>query len=189
MRQLPLLAVLTFAAAVALADEPVPEPVDHLIDFTVTDQFDAEHTQAEFTGKVMVLFWGDREGSQHIERWEKTVRRKLKRELADGSVEVRTVAHVQGAPGLIKGMIKDRFSREADEWALMDWDGVFAAAYAPTEKHCNILVFGRDGARLYQQASNKLKQDVLDGVLTAVRQGLQGDAPGAPSTPTAAGVD
>ncbi len=187
---LPVLLAFVAVAAVALADEPAPEPLDHLVEFTIEDQFENEHTQDEFAGKTMVLFWGDREGSEHIERWEKTVRRKLKRELADGSVEVRVVAHVQGVPGMIKGMVRGHFSKEPEEWTLMDWEGVFAAAYAPVEKHCNIMVFGRDGAHLYQQASNKLEQPVLDGVLAAVKQSLEDEgAPGQTSAPSGSPAD
>jgi predicted transcriptional regulator len=178
------LAAAGTTAAGTTAGETVGATADRLIEFTILDQFDAEHTEADFAGKVMVVFWGDREGNEPIERWDRTLRRKLKRELAAGTVDLRTVAHTQGAPGFIKGMIKSSFSDDPEAWALMDWDGVFAAAYAPVEKQCNILVFGRQGALLTQVATTKLEQAVLDEVLAAVRQGLAGDeAPGQPSRP------
>ncbi len=190
MRQSLIVVALALIAAAALADAPPAEPADHLIAFIIEDQFENEHTEAEFASKVMVLFWGDREGSNHIERWEKTVRRQLKHELADGTVDVRNVAHVEGVPGFIKGMIRGKFSEEPDAWVLMDWDGVFAESYHPTEKHCNILVFGADGAHLHQVASNTLQQDVLDGMLAAVERGLAGDSrPGQIPAPTMSPVD
>jgi hypothetical protein len=182
MRQLVIIVALIISTA-ALADEPTAALADHLLDFTIVDQFDTEHTQAEFAGRVTVLLWADREGAEHTGRWKKTIARKLKQELADGTVTMRNVAHLLGVPSFIRGRVKAAFSEKSDQWVLMDWDGRFAAAYAPTPGHCNVLVFGRDGTHVHQQAVTGLEQAALDAVLAAVQAALADDGVPGPTSP------
>ena len=145
---------------------------DTLLSFTIVDQFDVEHTDAEFAGQVAILLWADREGNNHAGRWERTLEHKLEPQLAAGAVVMRTVAHIQGVPGFVKGRVLDSFSDDPEQWALMDWQGEFQAAYDLEGDHCNLLVFGPDGALLYRGAATGLEQTILDGVLAAVNEGL-----------------
>ena len=161
MRAFPLLLVIASAT-----------DADTLLNFTIVDQFDVEHTDAEFAGQVAILLWADREGSDHAERWKRTLEHKLESRLATNSVVMRTVAHIQGVPGFVKGRVLDSFSDDPEQWALLDWQGEFQAAYDLEEEHCNLLVFGPDGALLYRAAATGLEQTILDGVLAAVNEGL-----------------
>ena len=145
---------------------------DTLLDFTIVDQFDVEHTDAEFVGHVAVLLWADREASDHAQRWERTLGHKLESQLAANSVVLRTVAHVQGVPGFVKGRVLDSFSDDPEHWALMDWHGEFRVAYDLEDDNCNLLVFGPDRTLLYRAAATGLEQTILDGVLAAVNEGL-----------------
>jgi len=176
---------LTLLASVsATATDLPPAPTDTLITFTIPDQFDTEHTEAEFAGKVMLFMWGDREGSDHMRRWGKQLIKKLRNDIEAGQVGMRSVAHVQGAPSFIHGMIKGRFPKEPEKWALMDWDGLFKQHYGMLDDHCNLIVFDSAGRLIYRTAVTKLKQDVLDEVLAAVRSGIeQNEAPGEPGAP------
>jgi len=144
---------------------------DTLLSFTIVDQFDVEHTEAEFAGSVTVLLWADRESSDHTGRWERTLEHKLEEQLATDSVVMRTVAHVEGVPGFVKGSVLDSFSDDPEKWVLMDWQGEFQAAYELEGDQCNLLVFGPDGALLYRAAATGLEQTILDGVLAAVNEG------------------
>ena len=145
---------------------------DTLLSFTIVDQFDVEHTEAEFAGSVTVLLWADREGSDHTKRWESTLEHKLEEQLATDSVVMRAVAHVEGVPGFVKNSVLDSFSDDPEQWVLMDWQGEFHTAYELQDNHCNLLVFGPDGALLYRAAATGLEQTILDGVIAAVDEGL-----------------
>lgn len=173
MRTLLILALLVAGSVTVVAD-PLPTVAftDTLIAFTILDQFDEPHTEAALAGRVAVLLWADRKGSDHLQRWHKVIERKLRDEIEAGQVEVRMLGHTEGAPGFIRGMIKGRFPEDPQEWALMDWDGVFNAHYAPTADHVCPLVFGPDGRLLYQGATTRLNQADLDAVLAAVESGL-----------------
>jgi hypothetical protein len=184
-----LTAILVIVALRAAAAGSATPSATGLVDFTMLDQFDAEHRRADLAGEVVVLIWVDRKGRDHLDRWQRTLERKLKRERQAGEVELRVVAHVRGVPGFVKGRVKDSFGDDPERWALMDWEGIFLDAYPMVEDHCNLLVFGRDGALLHHDAATGLAQAVLDGVLAAVTEGLAGGAPDRDGAPAAAGED
>lgn len=117
---------------------------DTLITFTIPDQFDQEHTEAEFASKTVLFLWADREGSNHSSRGGQQLSKKLKDELESEEVGMRALAHLQGVPSFIHGMIKGKFPKEPEKWALMDWDGLFKQHYALLDDHCNLIVFDTD---------------------------------------------
>ena len=159
---------------------------DTLFNFTMVDQFDVEHSDTEFAGRVAVLLWADRTGSDHAQRWQRTLEHRLESQLADDSVIMGMAAHVEGVPDFVKGRVLDSFPDDPEQWVLVDWQGEFRAAYDLEDDHCNLLVFGPDGTLLYRAAATGLDQTILDGVLAAVDEGLAvrtGDLgpPGQPS--------
>ena len=176
------------AATVVLAarpagGEPVATPADTLIAFTCLDQFDRAHTDAELRDRVAVLLWADRAGNDHRRRWQRLLARELREEIATGTVAMRDVAHARGVPGFVKGMVKGSFSDDRQEWALLDWEGVFADAYAPTEGHLNVLVFAAGGALRLHEAVTDLERAALGRMVAAVRAALADGPPGPPDPP------
>ena len=163
--------VVVLGATPAITAAETSAVADTLVSFSIPDQFDRQHTDAEFAGRAAVILWTDRGGKDHVRRWVRVLGRTLKDEIMACRVEMRTVAHVEGVPGFVRGQIKSKFPQEPRLWALMDWDGIFAAHYAPTDGHVCPLVFGADGRLLYRAAVTGLEQDVVDGVLAAVREG------------------
>ena len=118
---------------------------DRLISFSIKDQFDRLHTHGRYHSAVVVVTWGDREGSNFIGNWESALSDSLTAEIKSFRVREIAVAHLKGVPFFIKGKIKGYFPKDPDEWVLMDWGGEFNKAYDCTKDHCNLLVFGRDG--------------------------------------------
>jgi hypothetical protein len=189
MRHAIVIVAAVVAATVVLAvrpagGEPVATPADTLIAFTCLDQFDREHTDAELRDRVAVLLWADRAGNDHRRRWKRLLARELREDVAAGTVAMRDVAHARGVPGFVKGMVKGSFSEDRREWALLDWEGVFAEAYAPTEDHLNVLVFGAGGALRFHEAVTDLERAALGRMVAAVRAALADGPPGAPESPT-----
>jgi len=179
-------AVIVGLLLVSTAAAQAPAPADTLVIFTMPDQFDVEHTATDLRGTTALVIWADRKGNDHRRRWVKTIARKLRRELTEGTVILHQVAHVQGVPGFVKGRVLDSFREEADGPVLMDWEGVFDAAYTPTADHVNVLVFDADGRLAHQAAATGLDQGVLDGILNAVRAAVADGPPGMPSSPVRA---
>ena len=97
-----------------------------LIEFEIEDQFKEKHGEDELLGTTAVLVWADRKGNEYLDAWDGALDEAL-----DGrDVQRRALAHVKGVPGWIpglKGKIRGRFSEDPAEWALLDWDGKFAA--------------------------------------------------------------
>jgi len=151
------LLLLVFLLIPALA----PADCIELIEFEIEDQFKEKHKHHELLGTVAVLVWADRSGSDFLDAWGEA----LDVALEGHDVQRRALAHVKGVPGWIpglKGKIRGRFSEDPEEWALLDWDGKFAKAYAPTEDTVNVLVFNADGCYLGRVAG-----DVPEPVLIA----------------------
>jgi len=70
-----------------------------------------------------------------------------------------------------------RFPKEPDQWALMDWDGVFDEAYGFVPGATNVLVFA-PGGRLVQHAHGReLDADVLQSIVSPTRVLLAGVGP------------
>lgn len=134
-----------------------------LFEFEIEDQFETPHTQAEVLGAVTILVWADREGSDFLEIWGAA----LDSVYGESAVVRRGVAHVEGVPGWIpglKGKIRGSFSREPEQWTLMDWKGRFAAAYRPTPGTVNLLVLDAQGClqgRVSGPEPNRVLLDAL----------------------------
>jgi len=115
------------------------------ISFKIKDQFDHLHTDARYRGSVILVTWADRKGSDYMENWGPVLDDSLAAEIQGFRVRHVDVAHVKGVPFFLKGKIKGYFSKDPEEWVLMDWDGEFDKAYDCTEDHSNVFVFARDG--------------------------------------------
>jgi len=162
--------LLAIAAALpAVADEPATTTVDTLLGFNMVDQYDEERTDLEVRDRVAVLLWADRKGSDQAPRWSRMLERKLAPELDAGTATIRTVANVRGVPGFVKGQVKAKFRENDAPWAYLDWDGLFADAYAPQADHLNIMVFDAGGRLVHRAAVTKLEQGALDDAIEAVR--------------------
>lgn len=184
MRPCALALVLLVAAGSALA--MTPAPTDTLIPFTMPDQFDQSHTDAEVRGQVALVLWVDRKGNDHRQRWARVLERRLRTELAEGTVGMHVVAHLDGVPGFVKDRVKKSYCEDSDTPVFMDWEGEFAAAYRPQDDHLNVLVFDAGSRLVHRSQAQRLDQTVLDAVLDATRAAIDDGPPGMPSSPVRA---
>lgn len=140
-----------------------------LIEFEIEDQFKEKHTHEEVLGQVTLFTWADRDGSEYLDDWDQALDEAL-----DGyDVQRRALAHVKGVPGWIpglKGKIRGHYSKNPEEWALMDWDGKFAKAYSPTENTVNVLVFSADGCLLGRISGDMPEPELISVLLELLRE-------------------
>src|SRR5574337_337585 len=132
-----------------------------LIAFALKDQFDREYTERSFSGKIVILIAGDREGSKFSDGWQQTIQDALLKKQTGAQVQFVRVADLRGAPSVLRGFIKGKFPKEKDHWSLMDWKGTFANAYGFELKSCNILIFDRQQRLVYKTNVQKLDPQKL----------------------------
>ncbi len=108
--------------------------------FTLTDQYNHQHTITFPTNKPLVLMLGDRGGSEQIEPWV----RELYRRYGD-SIEIQGIAILRGVPGPIRAIIRSQLRSRAPKSILLDWGGNVADMYQCQSGVCNVVVIDRQG--------------------------------------------
>jgi hypothetical protein len=136
-----------------------------LIEFRIEDQFQREHTHEEFAGQAVLLLWADRKGHDHVDAWKHALRARLAARIESGTLNLRGVAHVAGAPFFVKARIRKKFDREPRAWALLDWKGVVRDAYRPPEEQVTLLLFDREHRLAWRQSATSLDSALLDSVV------------------------
>ncbi len=132
---------------------------DHLVPFSIEDQFKQTHTEAEFTGQATALVWCDRASRKVSASWADSLEAAFARALPPAAWQVRIVAHTKGAPFFVKGKIRGSFSRDPDRWALLDWKGGIRATYDPPPDMITILLFGPEGGLLGRWSALEVDTD------------------------------
>lgn len=146
-----------------------------LIDFEIQDQFHHVHRATDYAGRILVVIGSGKGGRDFNTHWGRAIRDSLSSEFERDDVVFMPVADVRGVPFYLKGRVRRKFPRETKKWALVDWKGEFAEAYNWNPRACNVLVFGRDGALVYQMYGRELESKKLHAVIDSIRSLLPGD--------------
>ena len=100
-----------------------------LIEFELKDQFDKVYRTEDYSDRIVVVIGSDKDGSDYNPIWGKALHDALEGVPGYETIDFLPFAHLTGVPFFIKGMVRGRFPKEPDQWALMDWKGVFDDAY------------------------------------------------------------
>lgn len=146
-----------------------------LIPFELKDQFDHPHADKEFSSHIVILIGSDKGGSQYNRFWGKAIHDSLKQENGFKHIKFLAVADLRGVPFFLKGFVKGKFSKDGENWVLMDWKGTFATSYQFEADASNIIIFKRDGKLVYKTAVHDLEQETLGELLTILRQLMRGE--------------
>jgi len=79
------------------------------------------------------------------------------------------VADLSGAPFLIKGTVRRKFSKELHKLALADWKGFWGKSYGFIARRCNILILDREHRLVFQTHLGEYDPDLLQVMLGRVR--------------------
>jgi hypothetical protein len=140
-----------------------------LVPFEIKDQFDNVHRDTDYTGRILIVFGSDREGSAFHDDWESAVRDSVDVEWSSEIVTYLSVADLRGVPFFVKGSVKKKFSQNEDEWILLDWKGRFAKTYGFKKDATNIIVFASDGTLIGHSSGREVDPGTLSAVLATVR--------------------
>ncbi|ACB75153.1 hypothetical protein [Opitutus terrae] len=162
-----MLAGVSFTPLLAADSAPAATTAAPLLAFSLKDQFDREHTDANSVGQVTLLTVADRKGSTFIGNWSKAIGEELEH-TAHPPVRWVGVATLSGVPSFMRGMVKKMFGSDAKHWTLMDWKGHFAKTYAlPSERAC-ILVFAPDRRLVFQTSGQKVDPAAVSAIVAAI---------------------
>ena len=166
-RHLPM-GLLPWALALVAPATPAAGQQSTLVSFEIEDQFDRVHRETDYAGRIVIIIGSDREGSQFHDGWVSAIRDSLP-EGWNEELSILPVADVRGVPFFLKGRIKGNFSKDEDEWILLDWGGELPKAYGFQPNSTNILIFSADGTLVEHVHGRELDAEVLSAILTAVR--------------------
>ena len=118
------------------------------IDFTLDDQYEKPHTQADiFAGKAVVMMAGmERKTPDAMQAWNKALRRK-----APPTVLVVGLSNLEGVPFFVpKSSIKKALVKQLPNTiVLCDWKGkTYAKLGFPKGSTISVAVFDAHGKRL-----------------------------------------
>jgi hypothetical protein len=163
LRNISLLGILLlFPSGPALGQDST------LISFQIEDQFGVAHTEKEFLGQVVLVIGSNRGGSKYSRQWGPALRAGMDSLGFGDEVLSLPVANVSSVPGFMKGMVRKKFPKEKEKWALVDWKGLFAKSYGFQKGACNLLVFDREGRHAYQTHVRELEENRLRAILTRI---------------------
>jgi hypothetical protein len=148
-----------------------------LMSFELEDQFRNSHSHADFKGRVLVVIGSDRGGASAAENWGKALARSLKPETDSGRMSLIALADLEGVPFFLKDYVGGKFSKNAGDWALMDWKGLFADSYGFIAGNANVLVFDKEGVLVYQAHYRECRPDEVLSLTAIIRGKLDGPPP------------
>jgi hypothetical protein len=163
---LSLLAILT-GSTTAAAD--AAQPPTYLIDFSLRDQFDDLHTQADTAGRVVLLIGSDGEGSEFNDLWGKAINPALADHPNHALLYQLPYADLRSVPFFARGFARGMMPEAPQEWVLMDWKGSLAKAYRFQPGATNVLIFAADGTLSLQVAGTQPQPPVVEEIVTLLR--------------------
>jgi hypothetical protein len=140
------------------------QPASHTADLVLQTQYDSVVSLQAMRGNVVVLVYGDREGSTYMSSYVKAVRERWP---AGGADAVRLVeaADLRGVPGVMKGYAKGRFRQPTSSGSrrvpvVLDWRGDIARRFGATGKLANAYVLDGDGIFRWTDAGTGTPEQV-----------------------------
>lgn len=170
LRTLKMISCLLLCGCFLCCGGTVPR-LSRLMPFEMEDQFRNSHSHEDFQDRVLVVIASDREGASVAENWGKALSLSLKQTRDDGRLNLIGLSNLKGVPFFLRDYVRGKFSQNTDDWALMDWKGLFAESYGFVAGNANVLVFDRAGRLIHQTHFSECRpHQVLS--LTAIIRGV-----------------
>lgn len=144
---------LSFAASIAasaLGQEPTPVAERGApVDFALEETSGTTRTVHEASGRIIVLFFENREHTEDNRDLKLTLHRFLVDNHLEDQVRIYAVADVHSIPDLMRDIARTAIRSIADQYGiqiLLDWDGaLLAPPFRMSETAANVALLDREG--------------------------------------------
>ncbi|MDX2436886.1 MAG: YtfJ family protein [Acidobacteriota bacterium] len=140
-----------------------------VLDFELEDQFKNVHRSSDFSGHVVVLIGSDKNGVQFNGSWSAAIHDSLQDHPQYDQITHLAHADLRGVPFFLKGMIREKFPQNPDQWVLLDWKGKISKTYAFAADSSNILVFAPDGSLVHQASGQEPDDETVSEIAASLR--------------------
>ena len=143
MKQLSTILIATVGLLVwrnASADESIGLATNAPACIELRDQFDSPQKLTFPTTNLTLLTIADKKGSAQVDGWIAALKPRY-----SGSIAIRGLADVGGAPGFVQGRIRKGFQESRKYPVMLDWSGNVCAQFGYKKDEANILVLDRNG--------------------------------------------
>jgi len=147
-----LLVALALAGIAASALGQAPTPAEERgapVDFALEETSGTTRTLHEARGRIIVLFFENREHTEDNRDLKLTLHRFLVDNHLEDQVRVYAVADVHSIPGLMRDVARAAIRGIADQYGiqiLLDWDGaLLAPPFRMSETAANVALLDREG--------------------------------------------
>jgi hypothetical protein len=147
--------------------------LSHLVTFEMEDQFQNTYTQEDFLGRVLVVIGGDRKGAPLAKEWGKALGESLQPEISSRKLRLVGLSTLKGVPFFLKGYVRGKFPKTQEEWALLDWQGLFAGSYGFTSGEANILVFDESGNLVHKAHFGQCQTSDVRLITSVIRKAIK----------------
>jgi hypothetical protein len=154
--------------------KPPASAARHLIDFWIADQRGREHAAADYRGAVVMLVASDWAGSRYVAAWLKAMWDALAGVPGLDRLHALGVAEARGLPRLLRPALVAVLPNHERMTVLLDWEGVFATAYAFAPGECNVLVVDGTGRVTYRMSARGVDQAEVARLAAQIGNALTG---------------
>jgi hypothetical protein len=106
--------------------------------------------------------------------WGKALGESLKPEKEGREVFVIGLSDLRGVPFFLKGYVRGKFPQKQEEWALLDWQGLFADSYGFVPGEANILVFAYSGRLIHHAHFADCESSAVRDITVIVQKEIKG---------------
>jgi len=156
-----IILLLTPSSLAGTGEAKVGSPAPN---FSLQDQYDQEFDLSKYRDTVVLLIYGDREGSEFNGEWLKAVNERYNQP-GHAQVKLVLIANLEGVPGFVHGFVKKRFQGTTPQGnpkrsVLLDWEGVVAQLYGFQQGLSNVYLIDHHGLLRYMAAGRGAPQDL-----------------------------
>ncbi len=124
-----------------------PTPPARLEGFTLSDQFEREHTVGLPRERPLLLTVSDRRAAPQVAGWVNPLNTRF-----GGQLDYVGVADVRGVPGWLRGRVRRGFRETYAHPVLLDWEGQVCRAVEVERGRVAVWLVAPDGAVKFRGA-------------------------------------
>ena len=109
--------------------------------FTLEDQFGNKISVAFPSDKVVVLVFGDRKGSEQVEKWVRPLYEKF-----TDQIYIFGIAELSVVPWAVRPVVRGIIKSKSKTPVMLDWTGKIAKSYGTEKEKANLFVVNKNGS-------------------------------------------